>query len=65
MKQICCVCKIQYGVKEPLDDDSETHGLCHEHFKLEMKKIEEYRENGIDPWKKVDPTSWVRTVRAA
>ena len=57
MNQICCVCKILYGRKEPLNDDSETHGLCPECFKLEMKKIEEYRENGIDPWKRVDPTS--------
>lgn len=57
MRQICCVCKILYGNKEPLDDDSETHGFCPECFKLEMKKIEAYRENGIDPWKKIESTS--------
>lgn len=57
MRQICCVCKILYGRKEPLADDSETHGLCPECFNLEMKKIKDYQENGVDPWKKIESTS--------
>jgi hypothetical protein len=40
MRQICCRCGILYGIKEPIEDDSETHGLCEECFPLEMKKIE-------------------------
>jgi hypothetical protein len=57
MRQVCCVCKILYGTKEPLDDDSETHGLCPECFEREMQKIKQYQENGIDPWKKKEATS--------
>jgi len=30
MRCICCVCKILYNVKEPFEDDSETHGFCNE-----------------------------------
>lgn len=48
-------CKILFGQKEPLHDNSETHGLCPECFNLRMKQIQEYKENGIDPWKKVEP----------
>jgi len=40
MRQICMVCGILYGIKEPLGDDSETHGICEECFPLELKKIE-------------------------
>ena len=40
MRQICMVCGILYGLKEPFGDDSETHGLCEECFLVEMKKIE-------------------------
>ena len=57
MRQVCYVCRIFYGTKEPLDDDSETHGLCPECLKLELKKIKEYQENENDPWKKFEPTS--------
>jgi|GEM_PF-6331880 len=55
MRQICMDCKILFGQKEPLHDNSETHGLCPECFNLRMKQIQEYKENGIDPWKKVEP----------
>ena len=55
MRRVCCVCGIMFGLKEPFDDDSETHGLCPECFKIEMAKIEAYQEDGIDPWKKVEP----------
>ena len=51
MKQICCVCKVQYGTKPPFDNDEETHGFCPECYKLEMKKIQRYfnreGENGL------------------
>jgi hypothetical protein len=36
------VCKILYGTKEPLDDDSETHGLCQECFDVEIRKIGDF-----------------------
>ena len=51
MRQICMDCGILYGIKEPLEDDSETHGLCEECFPLEMQKIEkELGElNEVDP----------------
>ena len=57
MRQVCYVCKILYGVKEPFENNSETHGLCPECFKQEMLKLDQYKNNGIDPWKKKDPTS--------
>jgi len=44
MRQVCMDCGILYGIKEPLEDDSETHGLCEECFPLEMKKIEKELE---------------------
>lgn len=56
MRRVCYVCKIMFGIKPPLDDDSETHGLCPECLIMELAKIEAYKENGIDPWKKDDPT---------
>ena len=40
MRQVCYICGLLYGLKEPLDDDSETHGLCEECFRLEMQKLE-------------------------
>ena len=55
MRRVCCVCNIMFGLKEPLEDDSETHGFCPECFKIEMAKLDQYKENGIDPWKKVEP----------
>lgn len=55
MRCVCCVCGILYNIKEPLDDNSISHGLCPECFTLEMAKIDAYKENGIDPWKKVEP----------
>ncbi len=39
MRQVCYICGLLYGLKEPLEDDSETHGLCEECFKLEMQKL--------------------------
>ena len=40
MRRVCYVCGSLYGLKEPLDDDSETHGLCEECFGTEMKKLD-------------------------
>ena len=56
MRRVCCICKILYGLKEPLEDDSETTGFCPECFELEILKISLHREPGIDPWKNEDPT---------
>jgi NMD protein affecting ribosome stability and mRNA decay len=39
MKQVCYECGKLYGIKEPYEDDSETHGLCQECFDNEMKKL--------------------------
>ena len=51
MRQVCCVCKTLYGLKEPLDNDEETHGYCPECYGWQMANIE--RELGKA--KKVDP----------
>ncbi|HMK65922.1 MAG TPA: response regulator transcription factor [Thermodesulfobacteriota bacterium] len=41
MFQVCCYqgCGIVYGEKEPLDDQTKTHGLCPLHYKLTLKQI--------------------------
>ena len=57
MRQICMICGILYGIKEPLDDDSETHGICEECFPLELKRIDAELEKltgtTIAPTKKI------------
>ena len=55
MRRVCCFCKIMFGIKPPLDDDRETAGACPECFEIEMAKLDAYKSNGIDPWKKVEP----------
>ena len=55
MRRVCMYCKMLFGFKEPLGDDRETHGVCPECFRVEMVKLKAYKENGIDPWKKVEP----------
>jgi len=40
MRQICMDCGILYGVKEPYDDDHETHGLCGECFAIHLRNAE-------------------------
>jgi len=57
MRLVCYICKILYGIKEPLNDNRETHGLCPECFKLEMAKLEPCKENTIDSLNKKKPTS--------
>ena len=41
MRRICQECGQLFGLKEPLEDDSETHGLCDECFKIVMAKTEQ------------------------
>jgi hypothetical protein len=45
MIRVCCECKKVFGEKEPLEDRSETHGICEKcspkvtkRFKKELKK---------------------------
>lgn len=40
MRQICYVCGFLYGVKEPIEDDRETHGICPECLPWELQRIE-------------------------
>jgi hypothetical protein len=44
MIRVCYRCKKVMGEKEPLEDKSETHGLCDECLPIEMKQIEEALE---------------------
>ncbi len=50
MKQICYICSDLYGIKEPIEDERETHGLCPKCFTVEMDKLrtkaEEIRKVG-------------------
>lgn len=39
--QICYVCRQKYGEKEPLDDRTETHGVCPECWPGELKRVED------------------------
>lgn len=57
MRRVCCVCKIIYGFKKPLEDESETHGFCPNCLELELAKIANYKINGGDPYPQEDPTS--------
>jgi len=41
MLQICSVCKVVYGEKEPLDDQRLTHGYCPECYKAVMAEIDD------------------------
>jgi len=55
MRRVCCVCKKFFGFKEPLDDDSETHGFCPECFDLERAKIAAYLESHPGPLEDLEP----------
>lgn len=44
MRRICYNCGTLYGFKEPIEDDSETHGLCPECFEIEMLKLKSLKE---------------------
>lgn len=45
---MCYICGILFGVKEPLANDNETHGICDECFPMVMenykKEMEERRK---------------------
>ena len=43
MRSICCECNILFDVKEPFDNDQETHGYCDECFKMVMVNIGELK----------------------
>jgi len=40
MRVICSYCGILFDLKEPLRDDSETHGICEECLPWVLKNIE-------------------------
>jgi nitroimidazol reductase NimA-like FMN-containing flavoprotein (pyridoxamine 5'-phosphate oxidase superfamily) len=41
MIRVCCECKKVFGEKEPLEDRSETHGICEKCFPKVMKRFKE------------------------
>jgi hypothetical protein len=41
------ICGILFGLKEPYENDEETHGICEDCFPIEMERIE--RE--VKEWK--------------
>jgi len=47
MKRVCYICRSHFGDKEPMDDDSETHGLCPECFRVEIDKIKSHQKKEI------------------
>lgn len=52
MRQVCYVCRVQYGEKEPLDDNSETSGLCPRCYPKEIEKLERWMKEREDKkWK--------------
>jgi hypothetical protein len=44
MKQICMDCLNQYGIKEPFENDSETHGLCKTCWDKRIEHIKKRKE---------------------
>lgn len=46
MIQICSVCKIKYGEKEPFEDTRFTHGYCQECYAVVMAELDNYPANG-------------------
>jgi hypothetical protein len=47
MKRICYICRKHFGDKEPLNDTSETHGLCSACFRDQIRKIKSYQKKEI------------------
>lgn len=45
MIRVCMVCKKVFGEKEPLDDKSQTHGICDPCFEEFRVKSEEQQSN--------------------
>ena len=50
MRCICSYCKMLYDVKEPFNDDGESHGICNECYPIVFgnleKEIHEIKESG-------------------
>ena len=44
MIRVCMVCVKVFGEKEPLDDKSPTHGICHSCFEGIKAKYENQKE---------------------
>jgi hypothetical protein len=44
MRCVCVYCGILYNVKEPLENDSETHGSCDECYRIEMHNLVIYKK---------------------
>lgn len=44
MRCVCVECGILYDVKEPFEDDAETHGLCEECFSIVKGNLEKNEE---------------------
>jgi len=44
MRQVCYICGILYGLKEPYDNDAETSGICDECLPLEIERLKKERE---------------------
>lgn len=44
MREVCCECGILFGVKEPLNNDCETGGICEWCFPWVMAKVEHWKE---------------------
>jgi len=57
MRQVCYICGILYGIKDPIEDDRETHGLCPDCFEIEMRKLQELDLEDKHRFKEYDPTS--------
>jgi len=49
MRQVCYVCGIVYGFKEPYELNEDTHGLCMDCFKTELEKINALKSQKIIP----------------
>ena len=47
MRQVCYICKKQYGVKLPLDNDDETSGLCPICYPRELEKFRKIIEGEV------------------
>lgn len=48
MRSICVYCNILFDVKEPYDNDAETHGICPWCWPIVKAQLEEHK-NPISP----------------
>lgn len=51
----CMDCKVIYRIKEPFEDESETHGLCPDCFRIRIKEVRQkargFRPGKLSVWK--------------